>query len=323
MPRIQYRDYRPREEARSIIETANEILQEYADDGFNLTLRQLYYQFIARDLFPSSYINREGTKNNVSSYNKLGDIISNAREAGMIDWNHITDRGRKVETNPHWEDPERFMEIVAPQFAIDMWADQDRRIEVWVEKDALSEVIERACEPLDVPFMACKGYMSSSAIWEAAHNRMLRNWNRYQQPTTVLHLGDHDPSGIDMTRDIQERLNLFSSQYEEGRDDPCEVTVVRIALMMDQVEEYEPPPNPAKETDSRFAAYQREHGDESWELDALEPQVIVDLITNEIRGRMDEDRYEARREQEREWRASLENISNHWDAVADFLNERE
>ncbi len=319
MPRIRYRVYRPREEAQGIIATANEILEEYAEDGFNLTLRQLYYQFVARDLFPDSYINEEGTKNNIKSYNRLGDIISNAREGGMIDWNHITDRGREVETNPHWRTPRQFMMSVAPQFAIDMWTGQPQRVEVWVEKDALSEVIERACEPMDVPFMACKGYMSSSAIWQAAHDRMLNNWNRHRQPTIVLHLGDHDPSGIDMTRDIQERLDLFSSQYEEGRDEPCEITVERIALTMDQVQHYNPPPNPAKETDSRFAQYQAEHGDLSWELDALEPQVIVALITDAIRDHMDQDLYDARRANEEEWRSQLEEVAGRWDEVADLI----
>lgn len=321
MPLIQYRTYRPREEARGIIDAANAILAEYSEAGYNLTLRQLYYQFISRDLFPDSYVSEEGTKNNVKSYNKLGDIISNAREGGLIDWNFITDRGRQVESNPHWHNPRRFMDAVAPQFAIDVWRDQEFRMEVWVEKDALSEVIARACEPLDIPYMACKGYMSASAMWEAAHNRMLRHWNEYDQRTVVLHLGDHDPSGIDMTRDIEARLDMFSSQYDGNADNPCHIEVQRIALTMDQVQQYQPPPNPAKETDSRFAQYQELYGDESWELDALEPQTIVELIESSVYERFDRGTYEDSRQREADWRDRLEKIATHWDAVEAHLDQ--
>lgn len=322
MSRIEYRKYKPTPAVQSIIDNAIVVLQEYAADGFNLTLRQLYYQFIARDLFPDSYANEAGTKNTVQSYKKLGDIISNAREGGMIDWNYITDRGRSSESRPHWGNPKHFMRSVAPQFGTDIWQDQPRRVEVWVEKDALSDVVARACRPLDVPYTACKGYMSASAIWEAAHNRMLVNWNERRQPTVILHLGDHDPSGIDMSRDIQDRLNMFSSQYEaeyheNGHPD---ITVSRIALTREQIDQYEPPPNPAKESDSRFESYQAIHGDESWELDALEPQVIVELIETNIRQLMAPRIYSQSRRQEESWRKQLVKIYQHWDEVADLID---
>jgi len=272
MPRVQYRQYRPKADAQRIIRLGNEILEEYDTQGFQLTLRQLYYQFISRDLFPDSWTSDEGTKNNIANYNKLKSIVAKGREGGMIDWNFITDRGREREVNPHWLNPKAFLDSVTPQFAIDMWRDQPKRVEVWVEKDALSQVVGRACEPLDVPYMACKGYISASAAWDAAHNRFLHWFRNYEQHTVVIHLSDHDPSGIDMRRDLAERLDMFSTNYHEGEPDQHpEVTVHRIALTMDQVGQYDPPANPAKETDSRFQAYEQEYGDTSWELDALEP----------------------------------------------------
>lgn len=83
----------------------------------------------------------------------------------------------------------------------------------------------------------------------------------HRERRVILHLGDHDPSGIDMTRDISDRLELFGADVE----------VKRIALNWDQIDEFTPPPNPAKLSDSRAGAYIAEYGDESWELDALEP----------------------------------------------------
>ncbi len=246
---------------QQIIETANTIIDEYKADGYDLTLRQLYYQFVARDIIP----------NKQSEYNKLGTAINNGRLAGLIDWNSIVDRTRKHEANAHWDSPSDIINDSADQYAIDTRADQSDYLEVWVEKDALVGVIERACEPLDIGYLSCRGYVSQSAMWRAAM-RFKEQEQVYGRPCTVLlHLGDHDPSGIDMTRDIQDRLAMFGSDVE----------VKRIALDMEQVEEYQPPPNPAKTTDSRYATYRDEYGDESWELDALDPRVITELITTQ------------------------------------------
>jgi hypothetical protein len=142
---------------------------------------------------------------------------------------------------------------------------------VWIEKEALAGVLERACEPLDVPHFSCRGYVSLSAMWRAAVRIRARLETRHKT-AVVLHLGDHDPSGIDMTRDIEQRLAVFGA----------DVTVKRIALNMDQVRRFNPPPNPAKVTDSRCAGYIEKYGNQSWELDALDPRTINTLITNQV-----------------------------------------
>lgn len=299
MPRIAYTEWTPKVEAEALIAIIDRVLREYSAAGYDLTLRQLYYQMIAKDYLPDSWTNAAGTKNNVQSYKRIGDLVSKAREAGLLDWGHIVDRGRTLEKRPEWDNPNHFLSSVAPQFKIDLWEDQPKRIEVWVEKDALSGVLERACRPFAVPYFACKGYVSASAIWDAGHNRILHDYHDNGQATVIIHLGDHDPSGIDMTRDIEERLRRFS-----GDDEP-DIEVIRIALNMDQVEQYDPPPNPAKETDSRFRGYQDLHGDESWELDALDPPIIVEMIQDAIRDHMDEDLFDAKKEQETAWRQAL------------------
>lgn len=271
MPKIKYCEYKPSAAAWSLIDKSIEILTDYESQGYQLTLRQLYYQLVSRDIIP----------NNVKSYNNLGSIISRAREAGLIDWEHIVDRSRHFNDLPHWEDASHFMQSVAPQFHLSLWEGQPYRVFVFVEKEALEQVVARACKPFDVPYFANKGYLSSSSIWQVAHNEILLNEEVRQ--FVILHLGDHDPSGMDMSRDIEERIKLFSSPYRTDQDRKI-IRVRRIALNMDQIDEYEPPPNPAKTTDSRFVTYQSEFGDESWELDALEPSVINELITNEIKS---------------------------------------
>jgi len=256
MPKLCYRDKSFRKKTLEIIQTANKIIETWADQGFDLTLRQLYYQFVARDLFP----------NTERSYNMLGTTINDARLAGLVDWDNIVDRTRNVRQNSHWNSPQEIIKVCANQYQINKWENQKYKIEVWIEMDALIGVIEDVCKELDVGYFSCRGYVSQSEMWSAGYER-------FDKPTIIFHLGDHDPSGIDMTRDIQTRLSMFS-------DDDVEVR--RIALNQDQIKKYNPPPNPAKVTDSRFDSYRDLYGEESWELDALEPQVLVDLVRKNV-----------------------------------------
>lgn len=255
----------------AILEMADKIIREYQDQGFTLTLRQLYYQFVARDIIP----------NTERWYKRLGSAVNDGRLAGLLDWSAIEDRTRNVRGNSHWDTPADVIQSARHSYGIDMWANQDTRVEVWIEKNALIGVIESVCTELDVPYFACIGYVSQSEQY-AAYQR-----HRRQERTIVLHLGDHDPSGIDMTRDNQERLDIFHG-WTGGSE------VKRIALNMDQVDEYGPPPNPAKVTDSRFESYLQNYGNESWELDALEPSVMVDLIRTHIDKYRDPDKWDER-----------------------------
>jgi hypothetical protein len=301
MPRIEYVPKRFSAASMDIIAKANAVCQSYAAQGYDLTLRQLYYQFVSRDWIA----------NKQSEYKRLGSVINDARLAGLLDWNYIVDRTRNLRDLAHWASPESIIDAVASQYRTDRWADQPERVEVWIEKDALVGVIEGVCERNDVPFFSCRGYTSQSEVWGAAQR--LIDYNRRGQKAIVVHLGDHDPSGIDMTRDINDRLYTFGADVE----------VIRIALNMDQVERYDPPPNPAKLTDSRAEGYIARFGDDSWELDALDPATLDALIEEEIITHRDLDAWlvsTARMDHEKELLAA---VSNRWDEVAALVGEDE
>jgi hypothetical protein len=257
------------------IAQANTIIAEYEAAGFQLTLRQLYYQFVARDLIP----------NTQQSYKSLGGLVADARMAGRISWLAIEDRTRFLRSLSSWLDPESVIDSAASSYHEDWWATQPVYPEVWIEKDALAGVFEGICNELDVPLFSCRGYASASEVWLAGQ-RLQRKVRRGKQ-VVIFHFGDHDPSGLDMTRDITDRLYTFIG-YHAGAY-VSRFRVERIALTMDQINQYGPPPNPAKTTDSRFEDYQREYGDDSWELDALEPQVLADLVRSSVEGVMDSD----------------------------------
>jgi hypothetical protein len=292
MPKIQYEEKRFSLDTRLVISQADEIINQYQAQGFRLTLRQLYYQFVSRALIP----------NTEKSYKRLGNIISDARRNGDLDWDAIEDRTRHLRKLSHWNKPQSILESARQSYHLDLWENQGTRVEVWVEKDALVGVIEDVCERNDVPYFACRGYVSDSEMWNAAQRHIA-----YNQNVIVLHLGDHDPSGIDMTRDIKDRLELFN----EG----INLEVRRIALTMRQIEELRPPPNPAKITDSRFQGYSDKYGNESWELDALEPRYISNLIENEILGIRDDDSYMELKDRQEKERAQIQEVINKWNTL--------
>jgi hypothetical protein len=269
----------------ALIETANGIINEYEALGFRLSLRQLYYQLVARD-----YI-----ENTVQSYKRIGGIISDARDAGLVDWDAIEDRGRVPYLPPAWSNPAEIVKAAANQFRVDRWQGQENYVEVMVEKDALSGILRPVCSTWHVRFSANKGYSSSTAMYDAGQ-RLLEQWNNGKS-LNLIYLGDHDPSGIDMTRDIRERLYQYGEQID--------ISVTRLALNMDQVETWNPPPNPAKETDSRFAGYRVEFGETSWELDAVEPQTLAGLVENHIRKLIDGKQWNKIAEEEKSMRDEL------------------
>jgi hypothetical protein len=325
MSRICYVEKRFSAGSLDMIAKAESVCAAYKRQGYDLTLRQLYYQFVSRDWIP----NRD------TEYKRLGSVINDARLAGLLDWNYIVDRTRNLEELAHWSNPAELIDAAAKQYRIEKWAEQDTYVEVWIEKDALKGVLEACCPALDVPFFSCRGYTSQSEIWGAA--RRLGSKIDAGKNVVVIHLGDHDPSGIDMTRDIEHRLAMFIAQdclgapaapaqdlrdYIETYLEDVEgrLTIDRIALNMNQIQRYGPPPNPAKLTDARARGYVAAHGSSSWELDALDPDTLVELVRDAVSRYRDDDAWDKAVEREDEERKVLTATSDRWGEVESFLN---
>jgi hypothetical protein len=242
--------------------------------------------------------------------------------AGLLDWAYIVDRTRNLRDSAHWNDPSDAVEAIAQQFRSRKWDRQSTRVEAWVEKDALIGVLESACtdRDVDIPYFSCRGYTSQSEVWGAAMR--VRRYFASHAKVVILHLGDHDPSGIDMTRDITDRMTDFLSHHGIRAWDRDVFEVRRVALNMPQIETYGPPPNPAKETDSRFADYAMRFGDESWELDALDPPVLVALIEEQVKQLRDAELWSYAKQDEDKQRALLRLASDHWPDVAEMLESQ-
>lgn len=294
--KIRDTNFRPDSLAR--IRQLASIVKEYQQQGLRLTARQLYYQCVSRDL----------CANTPAEYKKLTALLTDARYAGMIDWDAIEDRGREPSTPSEWDNPEQLVESALRAYRLPRWEGQPTYVELWVEKQALAGVLAPIAREYHATLMVNKGYSSASAMkesadrikkanvlnqeeadtlttefneqkkrlehsdpekWEKVSDRLVDAWKLRVRKAIVLYLGDHDPSGEDMVRDIKDRLKEFGVLRLE---------VEKIGLTIAQVKQYNPPPNPAKITDSRAKAYIEKFGHSSWEVDALPPQVLTRLI---------------------------------------------
>ena len=312
------------------------IVENYYDRGYILSLRQLYYQLVARDIIP----------NHIRVYKKLSLVLDDIRYSGKLDWDALEDRGR-VPYLPYWvEDVSDALEDTVDTYRLDRQLHQDTLIEVWTEKDAISSILRKITSKYHVRLSINKGYTSSSAIYKA-YKRIAKALVNGQK-IKILYLGDHDPSGLDMVRDIKERLIFmltFGDQYrsemkdvwlnhkysiadladhyqapdllylEQEKPDLTEyrlrklhrkatecigdlllnfeerLVVEPIALTWEQIQHYNPPPNPAKISDPRATAYINKFGSVSWEVDALDPDVLEELLSDSIESNIDLSEY--------------------------------
>lgn len=276
-----------------LIEQCNLIIADFQRQGYTMSVRQLYYQLVAADKI----------ENTIQSYKRIADTMTDARMAGLVRWDAIEDRGRDFIERQRWTSPRQIIKASYNSYHMDMWINQDTRVFVIVEKAALIGVLDPACRKYDVPVLAARGYPSVSVMYEMAIDRVVPAMDEGKD-VIVLHLGDHDPSGIDMTRDLDEKISLFARSH----DYDTMVRVERIALTMDQIDEQRPPPNPAKATDSRFKGYRDLYGESSWELDALRPQFLDNLVSSHIESYRDDLAWDARVKQVAGLRESIRSL---------------
>lgn len=297
-----FKEWNPKPQTVRLLSRIMDVVERFQSAGYRLTLRQLYYQLVAKDIIA----------NRVQEYNKIGDILGNARLAGLVDWKAIEDRVRRPQKASEWDSIPELMESAFASFRLPRHQDQDNHIELWTEKDALTSVLKPITDNYHVTLMVNRGYSSISAMYDAY--RRLQRMRGTGKACVILYLGDHDPSGLDMDRDINERLNyLFGTSVE----------FERIGLTMEQIDELNPPPNPAKVTDPRAQNYIAEHGESSWEVDALNPEDLNRIVKEAIERYMDMDKYQAWKDKEERDKERLRDIidSIDWDEETDEDDE--
>ena len=271
-----FRDTNFREKSLRLIGECNHVIKEYQQQGLRLTLRQLYYQLVVQNIIP----------NKERSYKNLTGLVTDARMAGMMDWDALEDRVRVPRIPNDFRDLDHLTDAALASYKLDRWKGQENYVELWVEKDALAGILAPIAREYHITLMVNKGYSSMSAMYESSYR--FKEKADQGKELHLLYLGDHDPSGEDMVRDIADRLETFGATLE----------VNKIAITKAQVNRHKPPPNPAKFSDPRATAYIAEHGPVSWEVDALPPRVLTTVIEQEIEALVDMDLMDEVKEQE-------------------------
>ena len=294
--KIKFEEHNFKPKTLELINKVNALLDEY--HGMQLTLRQMFYRLVARGHI----------ENTAKNYKNLGNVINDGRMAGLIDWSAFEDRTRNARGGDDvYSPPARRIKSCAEYFSIGRWFNQPNYLEVWVEKDAQIDIVGRACSDTDTVRFSCRGFCSATAMFDAAQR--FKCEKERGRDCYLFYLGDHDPSGLDMPRDIIKRLETFGAV----------VDFRRIALTQEQIQKFNPPPCYTKITDPRAKDYLAKFGDNSWELDALEPNFIQDLIRAEIDPLIDKEILADTLALEEEQRRELQLVADNYEEIIDQL----
>lgn len=264
-----------------LYERMNEIIAEYNN---KITVRQLYYQLVARGFLESSK----------SAYTNIANNVANARLRGYLDWNAIEDRGRFLRENFHWDNPKEILESAYHSYKLDTRVTQENYVECWIEKDSLITILESAAKRLDVPCFSCRGFASVTALHEASER-----FTASSRKNVLLYMGDFDPSGLEIVNSMQEYFLLFGADVE----------VKRLGITPEQAQEFNSPPFPIKEKDNNMKKYIKNTGYKiCWELDALPPDVLIKVFEDEVRSLTDFDALKKMQELQNEHKSYLRKL---------------
>jgi hypothetical protein len=293
--------YNPDAKSRTRIAALDALVTEYMAAGRKLTSRHAFYKLVTKNM----------VENNENTYKSITRLINLAKIAGLLDWAAFEDLQRPVQGDT--SDPVHTPYVIDIRSAVqreidtcfmsERWANQPYYVEVGTEKNALMGIIGEAARDGGVAYFATRGYTSGQALYEAS--KRFRGKINLGRKCVLLYVGDHDSSGEDMVRDIQNRLDIF------GVGD---VEVKKIALTLEQVRQYDLPPQALKGSDTRSAGYQEKYGiNECWEADALEPDVLVRLVQDAITTYFDEGIYQANQTEKSEY------IEQQWEKYSQIL----
>lgn len=254
------------------VRATNDIISQYE---MQLTVRQIFYRLVSNGFI----------KNTINSYKLFDRMITRGRERGDIDARSIIDRARQTIGGDHgYASVRDFVRTKiselkdTDQYTKRIWDSQPQYVEAWVEKDALATIFSSIANGYRVVTYPSRGYSSYTKVYEAINNRFSVYDDR---PITILHFSDHDPSGLNMTDDIQSRLSRYGSHAK----------VKRIALTYQQVRQFGLEPMPTKLNDSRQKEYSLQYGNQCWELDALPPNELQNIIRDAIKSHIDVSRW--------------------------------
>ncbi len=241
---------------------------EIAADCQPITLRGLFYRLVSAGVFPST---------DKEHYNKVGRIVSRLRRCGIMPFRWIVDSLRTTHKPSSWSGLGDFCETLRGSYRLDFWRSLDDYCHVICEKDAIAGTIAPITEGYDVSLSPIRGYCSDSF----AH-AIGSQWAEIEKPISCFYLGDHDPSGIDLERDVRRKLEQHSGKS---------FSWVRLAINPADFEEFDLIRLEPKKSDRRYRKFREQYGDACAEVDALHPNELRQRIAQAIEKLIPQDRW--------------------------------
>lgn len=272
-----------------------------------MTLRQLFYRCVSAGLIANSQ----------KEYDRLGGVMTRLREAGAVPRTWIVDHVRSTLKPSSWSGLQDFGETVRNSYRLDFWASLDHHVEVFVEKDAVAGTIQPVTAEYDVALRVCRGYSSVSFAGEISDE-----WRRIEKKIYALYLGDFDPSGFDLERDLREKLERYAGKRIHVYDprDPdhdysgftAPIIWTRLGVVASDFEAHDLIRLPIKQTDKRAPAFQRLHGNDCAEVDAIPPGELRNRVQEAIEEHIDQKRWRRLQKVEQAEQESLAAVLDGW-----------
>lgn len=289
------REFKWTDKQISKLEKVKEIFEQWAN-YLPLTLRQVFYQLVSKEII----------ENTVSQYTMLSNLLKHARIDGLISWENMTDRVRTFYSGIGWKDKNEFIENHLNRFLENyerhLMNKQDKFIEVWLEKDALSSIFSHLTSQYCISTVVCRGFASVTFL--NAFSDRVKYYQSIGKKPVMLYFGDFDPSGAEMLPAMKETVTK-----EMGTND---IEFKRIALTKQDIVDYSLPHNAkaVKKSDTRYKKFVEKFGEYAIELDALPPNILEQKIKTAIENEIDIDLFNSQMEIEKQEVESLTSIKS-------------
>ncbi|MCP9824505.1 hypothetical protein KBY78_03675 [Synechococcus sp. EJ6-Ellesmere] len=263
------------------------------------TVRQTFYALVSRGLIGKSEREYKGT---------VVRLMTDMRISGQIPWGWVADNTRWMRKPSTFGSLGEYLEAGAAGYRRSLWADAPERVEIWLEKDALSGVLQSVTSEFDVPLMVTRGYPSITYLKDAAE---LISAHAFRGTSTqIYYFGDHDPSGCNIDITAERRLREFVDLDLQGSrlSSIDALTFQRVAVLRHQIEAFGLPTRPTKATDSRSKGFEGE----SVELDAISPTMLRQMCRSCIEPHIDLDLLSKLQQTEQLEREALSQFARHW-----------
>lgn len=247
-----------------------------------MTVRQVFYALEVQGIVAKTE----------AGYRQVQQQVLRMRRDGLLPWAFITDGTRWQRKPDSWDRVEDAVAHMAKTYRRDLWRSQGVRLEIWLEKDALADVIVDTTAKWDVPLMVSRGQSSATFLWSAAMNAR-RAWEESEVRTAIYALYDRDAGGHRAARTIERDLRTHAPDVP--------IYFELLGVTDDQVDFWDLPTRPAKRSDPEAAKFEGP----AVELDAIPPARLVQLVEDAIAWHVDKRAWEIEQAVEEEERQVL------------------